>query len=152
MKDKQPFYHRIAVDIFNVLQRSASKGMHVDIYIKNIIYSAITSSGKHYLGQMNTLIMNEFNVLKDQFQDNNNNSNMKVHFLDIHKLSIPRKTEIPFNGDGLHWTCISRKWNTRCEHQMVGKRRPDEVVWAAMQLILLDYCGLYQLANPISVT
>ncbi len=90
-----------------------------------------------------------------------------VKLLDMYSLSSMRREEMPFKGDGLHWGCLAKKrrYESFCHHQLmemhqqilqgtvavagssgtpvgVKYKRPDEVAWASVQLMLLDLCNL----------
>ena len=69
---------------------------------------------------------------------------VRLHFVDAYQLSWPRRGELPFQGDGLHWACTSEhKGGSGCREQLQenSTTRPDEVGWAALQLSLLFACS-----------
>ena len=65
----------------------------------------------------------------------------KFREVDVWGLSWPRRDEMPYDGDGLHWACISKgKTISTCRNQIGNKRSPDEVAIASLQVITNQLC------------
>ena len=52
------------------------------------------------------MINDRTDALAAHYQDQHPSCRIKV--LDVWGLSWPRREEMPFDGDGLHWACISK--------------------------------------------
>jgi hypothetical protein len=70
----------------------------------------------------------------------------KFHEVDVWGLSWPRRDEMPYDGDGLHWACISKgKQVSTCRSQIGAKRAPDEVAIASLQVLTNQLCDDFSL-------
>ena len=80
--------------------------------------------------------------------------NTRVTFVNTSQLSSARYTEMPYMGDGIHWSCLSKQTSgaQRCLAELGGYKgvgmsganatagRPDEVAWAALAVGLHGVC------------
>jgi hypothetical protein len=134
----------------NALSEAEQAGVHMTIrlYTRNQ-YLSYGNNKKPFrlIPALNELTAGTFLAAKSRLQPN---KALSLHFLDVHALSLPRKNEMPFNDDGLHWACLSKDkhFSSHCVFQLGDKQRPDEVGWATVQLMLLDLCGLHKLQDP----
>ena len=114
----------------------------IDYYMRNLFFS-YTQEGKSYasfMASVNPAIERVYAAKKAQY------TSLRFRFLDVYSLSEVRQKEMPYFGDGLHWACYSKMPYQHCHHGLLSlTSRPDEVAWAAMQLILLDFCDIYSL-------
>ena len=61
-------------------------------------------------------------------------------WLDAYSLSLPRSYELSLR-DGLHYGC-NYQFAARCRNALHPVLRPDEVAWAAAQVLFGKVCGV----------
>lgn len=130
--------------VTSVLVAGAPRNISTDFYVRNMFVS-YKLNGKEfvpYVFRVNDIVGRAFS---SQRLKHANNAAISFRFLDVYRFSALRRHEMPYNSDGLHWACIGRLGYQLCHHGLRAPKRPDEVAWAVMQLILLNFCGLFQL-------
>ena len=140
----EAFKETLDAVVLTSIHAAKSRGLDVDFYIRNSFYSY--KSHSESWGNV-TILLNDIveSSFKELLERNAGDPSVRFRLLDVYALSEPRRDEMPYNGDGLHWACISKANYQYCHHGLRSDKRPDEVAWAAMQLILLDFCDIYSL-------
>lgn len=139
-------YLRLLDVVFGTLLDAAQPhDFSLDFYMRNqwFSYQMNGASFGDYLTLVNPVVERVFAAKRAQYEQP---STLRFRYLDVYSLSEARQKEMPYFGDGVHWACYSKMPYQQCHHGLLSATsRPDEVAWAAVQLILLDFCGIYSL-------
>lgn len=135
--------------LIGLLQGAAYK--HVDLIVRNSFYSYSLGERRALRGQaaVDAIWEEAYRALMAARVPNT-----RVTFVNTSQLSSARYTEMPYMGDGIHWSCLSKQTSgaQRCLAELGGYKgvgmsganatagRPDEVAWAALAVGLHGVC------------